>query len=213
MIITKYGHACLLIEKDGKRILIDPGSWNPTPEAAGISVILITHEHGDHCDIDQIKAVLANNPGARVVTHLEVGKKLDEAGIQSTAIEPGLVLTIDGLSIESFGTAHAIIYGTSPCRNTGFLIADELFVPGDALHDVPTKPVRVLALPTGGPWMKIAEAIDYAKVLKPQVAFPIHDAVYTEEVQRGLIPRIIGGFLEKEGIRFVDLAKGETKEF
>lgn len=213
MTIKKYGHACILVEKDGVKILLDPGSFNPLPDATGVAAILITHEHGDHYDPEQVKALVANNPGVRVITHVAVAEKMKEAGIECEVIEPGLPFDVDGLLIESIGTEHAAIYKTSPCRNTGFFIAEELFVPGDAIHDIPSKPVRLLALPTGGPWMKIAEAIDYAKAVKPKVVFPIHDAMYIETVQRSFAPNMIGRELVADGIAFVDLAAGETKDF
>lgn len=213
MTITKYGHACLLVEENGVRILIDPGNWNPTPEATDIHALLITHEHQDHMDVAQIREVMARNPVMHIITHAEAGAKLAAEGIEFEPIEPGQVIDVDGVSIESVGSEHAVVYGTSPCRNTGFLIADQLFVTGDAIHDIPRKPVRVLALPTGGPWMKIAEAIDYAKAVKPAVAFPVHDAMYIDSYQRSLTPRLASAHLEPEGIKFVDMPAGATLEF
>ncbi len=214
MLIKKYAHACLLVEKDGVKVIVDPGSWNPTPHASGVSAILITHEHGDHYDSAQVKTILAENPDATVITHPGMKEKLQADGIEEfVVVEPGEPVIVNGLAIESFGTEHAAIYKTSPCRNTGFLIGEELFVPGDAVHDVPAKPVRILALPTSGPWMKLAEAVDYAKAVAPAVAFPIHDALYTEEVQRGMIPRMFSGFFSEDGIEFVDMPNGAEREF
>jgi L-ascorbate metabolism protein UlaG (beta-lactamase superfamily) len=214
MNITKYAHACLLIEKGGVKVLIDPGSWNALPDATGVSAILITHEHQDHCDPVQIKALLTANPDAQVITHAAVAQKLAAEGITEVlAIEPGTPLEVNGLAIESFGTEHAAIYKTSPCRNTGFLVGEELFIPGDALHDLPNKPVRILALPTGGPWMKIEEAIDYAKAIAPVVAFPIHDAMYIEDYQRGFVPMIVGAQLKGDDIEFVDMPAGSSRDF
>lgn len=212
MNITKFAHACLLVEKDGVKILLDPGTWNALPDATGVAALLITHEHQDHMDLEQVQALLLANPGMRVITHTGAGEKLAEADIAYEAIEPGMPIDVGGVSVESFGTEHAVVYGSSPCRNTGFLIGGELFVPGDALHDVPSKPVRVLALPTGGPWMKIAEAVDYAKAVKPTKAFPIHDAMYIEDYQQWLVPRVVGGNLESDGIEFIDMPAGSTKE-
>ena len=77
---------------------------------------------------------------------------------------------------------------------------------------IPSTHVRVLALPTSGPWMKCSEAIEYAKKLSPSVVFPIHDALYTEEVRRGLMPRVIGTHLQAVGITFTDLPDGTTQE-
>lgn len=213
MNITRYAHSCLLVEVKEVSVLTDPGSWNKTPQVEKLDAILITHEHPDHFDIGQIQELLAKHPSARVITHEAVGKMLGEAGVKYELIEDGGVVDVNGVSVKSFGDKHAVVYGSSPCRNTGYLINGELFAPGDALHDVPPVGVRILALPTGGPWMKMAEAIDYAKSVKPQVAFPIHDAMYTEEYRDGLVPRIVGGNLESAGITFVNLAPGGSQEF
>jgi L-ascorbate metabolism protein UlaG (beta-lactamase superfamily) len=214
MKITKFGHSCLLIEENGIKLLTDLGSWNDTPEVTGLAGVLITHEHADHYDLPKLQALLAKNPDAKVVTHAAVGAKLEEAGIAHVAIAPGERVVVEGISIESYGTDHAIIYGdTSPCVNTGYLISEKLFMPGDALHDIPPKAIEVLALPTGGPWMKISEAVDYAKAVKPNVVFPIHDAMYNESYRSTGIPRWVGGNLEPVGIQFKNLLPGETQNF
>lgn len=214
MKITKYAHSCLLIEEENARILIDPGSWNETPSAENLDAIFITHEHQDHFDIGQIREVLKRNPDAVVITQESVGRLLVEEGIGCTTMKAEEVVEVAGVRVQSFGRDHAIIYGaTSPCQNTGYLIAERLYVPGDALHDMPGAPVEILALPTGGPWMKIAEAIEYAKKVGPSVVFPIHDAMYVESYQRELIPRIVGGNLESVDIEFRDMAAGATKVF
>lgn len=215
MRITKYAHSCLLIEIDGARILTDLGSWNPeVPEVSSLTAILITHEHADHFDIEKLKTLVSKNPEAKFITHAAVGAKLQEAGIEYTSIESGERIEVNGVSIESCGTDHAIIYGTtSPCRNTGYLIADKFYIPGDALHDTPSKQIEILALPTGGPWMKVSEAIDYAKQLKPKVVIPIHDAMYTEAVRETAIPRWIGAPIEEVGIKFVNMRNNSSETF
>ncbi|KND49295.1 MAG: putative b-lactamase [Parcubacteria bacterium C7867-008] len=215
MKITKFPHSCLLIETKARRILIDPGSWNTAlPELTDLNAILITHEHQDHFDLGVMKPILAKNPGVQIITHSAVGQKLDEAEIAYTLIEPGQTIDISGVSIESCGTEHAIIYGsTSPCRNTGYLIDEKLFVPGDAVHDMPAKQVEILALPTGGPWYKTSESIDYAKAVKPNVVFPIHDAMYTNEYKKSSVPRWFVAQLEPAGIRFENLQDGMSQEF
>lgn len=214
MKITRYAQSCLLVEVDGVKLLTDIGSYSTeVPDVSGLSAVLITHEHQDHFDLPKLQEVLVKNPEAQVITHAGVGEKLTEAGIAWTAIEPGETVDVSGISIESFGTEHAVIYGTSPCRNTGFLIAGKLYMPGDALHDVPNKQVEILTLPTGGPWHKMSEAIDYAKKVNPRVAFPIHDAMYTSDYKQTSIPRWIGGQLETVGISFVNLTESDSHEF
>lgn len=211
MKITKCAHSTLFIETEGVGILTDVGSWTPPIHVSSIDVLLITHEHADHCDITKIQMLIAQHPTMQIVTHAGVGALLENAGIVFTQIEAGERIEVRGVSIESCGTDHAIIYGdTSPCRNTGFFIADTLYIPGDALHDVPPRQVQILALPTGGPWMKVSDAIDYAKQLKPEIVIPIHDAMYTEEVRASSISRWIGAPIENAAIRFVNLQNGET---
>lgn len=215
MKVTKFAHSCLLIEVDGAKILTDLGSWNSeVPEVSNLDAVLITHEHQDHFDINKLKELLAKNVGAKVITHAAVGEKLREAGIEYQAIEPGERVEVGSAYVESCGSDHAIIYGTtSPCRNTGYLIADKFYMPGDALHDIPSKQVEILALPTGGPWMKVSEAIDYAKSLKPKIVIPIHDAMYTDEVRKLSIPRWIGAPIEASGIKFVNMGNNSSEEF
>src|SRR5215469_5952080 len=49
MRMTKLGHACVRLEKDGTALVIDPGTWSDADAAlSGASAVLITHEHADH---------------------------------------------------------------------------------------------------------------------------------------------------------------------
>jgi L-ascorbate metabolism protein UlaG (beta-lactamase superfamily) len=181
------------------------------PQEKNLAAILITHEHQDHCDISQLKEIVAKNPNALVITQRAVEAILAREGLKCFVLESGETFDMRGVSIESVGTEHAVIYGTSsPCQNTGYFINNELFVPGDALHDIPRQPVRALALPTGGPWMRLSEAIDYAKKMKPAIVFPVHDAMYNDTYKRELIPRIVGGHLTTTNIAFMDLPAGTT---
>lgn len=213
MNITKFGHCCLLIEVDGARILTDSGNYNETPMVTDIDAILITHEHQDHCHVESLQIVLAKNPAARVITHAGVGKVLDEAGIKWEAIADGEAKEIKGVKLESHGTEHACIHhDLPPVQNTGFLIAEKLFYPGDSFHN-PGKDIEILALPVAGPWMRLEEAIEYAKVVKPRVVFPVHDGMLRQGIELGPTRRLPTMLLEPLGIQYVDMTEGVTKEF
>ena len=45
MQLRKYGHACLLVEDGGARVLIDPGSYSRGfEEVEGLTAVLVTHD-------------------------------------------------------------------------------------------------------------------------------------------------------------------------
>lgn len=177
MQITKFGHSCLLIEEGGARILIDPGVWSTVPDDLGsLDAILLTHEHPDHTDPARLKKTVAKNPGAILYTNHGVGAVLTAEHIPYSLLEEGADVMVKDVSVRAYGHDHAVIYQAVPCVNTSYLIANKLFCTGDAFV-APGVPVDILALPVVAPWMKMAEAIDFAKLVKPQRAFPVHDAM------------------------------------
>lgn len=218
MRITKVGHSCLGIEEGSLKILLDPGNYNPLPQAESIDVILITHEHDDHCYLPAIQEVLKKNPAAEIITHEAVGKKLETVGLKWTAIADGETLERlpaqagKGVKIASYGTKHARIHRDIPIvANTGFLIADRLFYPGDSCYE-PLISVEILALPVAAPWMRLEECIEYAKTIKPKIAFPVHDGMLKPEA-RGSSRALPEKLLAPHGIKFVDAVEGTLLEW
>ena len=204
MKITKLGHCCLVIEEKGLKILTDPGSYTDTQNnIKEINVILITHEHGDHLHIESLKTVLQNNPNAKIFTNKGVGQILEKEQIKYELLEHGQSNQIKDVLIEGFGQKHADIYSTiEPMDNTGYFIDNRFFYPGDAFTD-PQKPVEVLALPIIAPWLKISEALDYAKNIKPQICFPVHDGILKRPL--GATHKLPEKVLTPLGIKFLTL--------
>lgn len=223
--ITKLGHCCLVVEVKSSglrppplekeervvRIMTDPGAYSTLQNGEkNIDYIFITHEHQDHCHLESLKKVLSNNKYARIITNGGVGKLLDEQKIQYELLEHGGVKDFSGISVEGQGEKHASIYQDfGQVQNTGYLFANRFFYPGDAFYN-PGKPIEILALPVAGPWMKISEAIDYAKLLKPKVYFPVHDGMLKFNQPTRAVPQ---KFLTPLGIEFVDILEGATREF
>ncbi len=200
MKITKYGHCSLLIEEGSLRILTDPGNLSPSQkEARNVHLVLITHEHPDHFHLESLKEVLANNPGAHIITNSAVARLLTEAGLQGELLEHGGKKSLQGVELEGFGEKHAEIYKEiGQVQNTGYFIAEKLFYPGDALYD-PARPIDVLALPVGGPWVKVRDFMDYAMTVKPRLAFPVHDGGLKSPGVAHRAPSLV---LPKMGIEF-----------
>ena len=79
MKITKFGHCCLLIEIAGKRVLTDPGAFSVGHEhLSEVDIILITHEHADHCHTESILALVETNPGVTIISNSSVARLLKE---------------------------------------------------------------------------------------------------------------------------------------
>lgn len=211
MKITKFGHSCFLVEENGARILFDPGNMSVGQnDLSGLDAILITHEHQDHLDLGSLRSVLAKNPNVKVMTNKGVGEVLDKEKIIYELLQDGGSVTVKGVSVKGFGDEHALIYPTLPrVENTGYFIAGRLFYPGDAFCN-PMLPVEILALPAFAPWSKIQETIDYAKEISPGVCFPVHDAILSRPE---FVPRVVGGILGSQGIKFVPLEIGKPTEF
>jgi L-ascorbate metabolism protein UlaG (beta-lactamase superfamily) len=211
MKINKLGHCCLLIKEKNLTILTDPGSYTTAQnDITGIKVILITHEHQDHFHLDSLKTVLKNNPDAKIITNRSVGTLLDNEKIPYKIVEEGQEVIIDGVKIEGLGEKHEEIYREfGQVQNTGFMISNYFFYPGDAFHD-PERPVHVLALPVAGPWCKISDAVDYALRLKPKKVFPVHDG---NLISPGVTYRVPDKYLKEAGIEFAALELNQETEF
>lgn len=221
MKITKLGHCCLVIEENGVRMMTDPGAYSTLQnEAKEIDYIFITHEHQDHFHLESLKTVLKNNPKAKIVTNRGVGKLLDAEKMYYELLEHGGVKDFLGVSVEGHGEKHAEIYKDfGQVQNTGYFFANRFFYPGDAFYlptsrirqaGNPGKPIEILALPVWGPWMKISEAVDYAKLLKPKIAFPVHDGMLKFNQATRIVSKT---FLSPAGIEFRDANEGAILSF
>lgn len=202
----------MVLEINGKRIMTDPSNSDYGGDSiseTGLSAILITHEHGDHLHIETLKEVLKNNPEAIVISNTSVGKLLTEAGIAFTKVEDGEDYMLYDILIKGFGDKHAQIYEDyGQVQNTGYMI-NEFCYPGDSFNMPPSK-VDILALPVLGPWMKMKDAIDYAKELRPRIVFPVHDA--TLKPFATFIYGIPQHFLSQVGIEFKKLEIGKEED-
>ncbi len=211
MTITKLGHCCLVVEDQGFRLLTDPGDYSTLQnQVKDIDLVLITHEHGDHLHIESLKTVLENNPKAKIITNHGVGKILDGESMPCEFLEHGQEKTISGIKVEGHGNDHAPIYPTiASVQNTGYFISGRLFYPGDAFYN-PQKPVEILALPVAGPWLRISDSMEYAKLIKPKIAFPVHDGNLKSF---GIAHRLPNAFLPTLGIKFIVPEENEPLDF
>lgn len=213
MNIHKYGHCCLLIQHKNVTILTDPGAWTAYPDTlpTTIDAIFITHEHQDHMHIDALKDLLESNKQVHIYTNSAVKKLLDAENIACTIMNNGDIVDVKGVSIEAFECMHAEIYEDfGAVLNTGVLIDNRFFYPGDAFID-PLKPIDILALPVSAPWLSIKDAINYAIKVAPKHAINVHDGHI--KYLGGVIEIAPKKYLPLHNINYIYLNAGDSYTF
>jgi L-ascorbate metabolism protein UlaG (beta-lactamase superfamily) len=178
--VTHLGHACILVETGGARILIDPGTMSAFDELRDLDAVLVTHQHGDHIDTARLPALLAANGGATLVVDPDTAAVTADLPTHVVA-RPGEGFSFGGTKVDVLGGLHAAVYADIPgCTNSAYLIDEGAFFhPGDSFF-VPYMSVDVLAVAVDGPWLKLAEAVDYVHAVSPRVAIPIHEGETTD---------------------------------
>ncbi len=212
MRLTKLGHACVQITRDDRTIIIDPGSFSGAAGALAASdAVLITHEHFDHFDADGLRAAMAQRPALEVWTSRVVAESLADLGGRVHQVGHGDAVTIAGFDVHVYGEEHEILHpDVPPIPNVGFLVDGEVFHPGDALT-VPAEPVPTLCLPGNAPWMKIPELYSYARAVRPERAFVVHDGLLND-VGLMVMEKHVGAAGEELGKDFRRLEPGESVE-
>jgi L-ascorbate metabolism protein UlaG (beta-lactamase superfamily) len=206
MKVTKYPQSCLVIEKDGKRLVIDPGSLvsaaYKSSDLLPVDLILITHEHIDHVDPALLDEMLAT-------------KKVPVYGNESTAkalgnrvtniIKDGEMVSDEGFSITARELPHVLmVNGSEGPQNTGFVIDGTFFHSGDGI-ELDGLTVDTAAIPIAGPDISPKDVYSFIKQLGCHTVIPIHYDYFIanpEMLNNDFVP----------GVKAVILKNGESAE-
>ncbi len=217
MKLTKFTHACVRLEKDGRVLVFDPGTFSETDQAlAGAHTVLITHEHADHVDVDAVAAALQSNASLELFAPEAVAatlrSKAPDAGSRVHAAAAGEEFETAGFAVRTFGGQHALIHPQIPVvANVGYLVDDNVYHPGDSFAIPDGVDVRALLVPIHAPWNKVGEVVDFVIGVRAPKAFPIHDALLND-MGRGLVEGHVTRIGAKYGTEYRHLSSGESVE-
>jgi L-ascorbate metabolism protein UlaG (beta-lactamase superfamily) len=181
MRITKFGHACVRLEHEGRVVVVDPGGFTEREAVDGATAVLVTHEHADHLDLDRLRAT-----DAPIWTIQDVRDRIAEqdpaVAERVTVVSPGEQVDA-GLPVTAVGELHAVIHEELPrIHNSGYVVDvgdTRVYHPGDALTP-PGGPVDVLFLPLHAPWNKLSEVVGFGRTAGAPRAVAIHDGLLND---------------------------------
>jgi L-ascorbate metabolism protein UlaG (beta-lactamase superfamily) len=201
--IRWLGHSAVLLENDGRSVLIDPFlTGNPKAAAQADEVpadlILISHGHGDHVG-DAV--TVARRTGATVVANYEIGEWLQRPphGLSSTTVHGlqhgGGFLFGNAVRVKLTLAFHGSVlpdgsYGGNPC---GFIVtfADgaSIYHAGDTalfgdMALIAEEGLDLAMLPIGDYYtMGPDDALRAVKLLRPRFVVPIHYNTFPPIIQ------------------------------
>lgn len=156
-----------------KTVYIDPYQ---IPDGPAADVILITHEHFDHCSPEDVAKI--QKSGSVIVTEKDSGAKLSG---DVRIVEVGDTLAIDDVTVEAVPA-----YNTNKDFHPkskgwlGFIVEVDgvrVYHAGDTdfIPEMKDFSVDIALLPVSGTYVMTAdEAVEAALAINPKIAIPMH---------------------------------------
>lgn len=179
MKLTKYQHACFTLEKDGKQLVIDPGSdTHDFVPSAVIVGVLITHEHSDHISRDLVRMIVDRNPQAVLVGPEHT---VESFGSNGHIIKDETELDIAGFTVKIFPGRHDAVHPDIPTvPMLRYLIDGKVYYGGDTVSVPDNIQPLVMAIPVASNWFRFSDVVDLVRKLRPTYAFPTHDRLLSD---------------------------------
>lgn len=211
MKLTKYGHACVFIEKEGSKLVIDPGAFTELPtDISGVVAVVYTHMHGDHVDSGNLDLLVKANKDVMVYAEAETMAELAGINCNKVVIDKTQTIQVGSFELSLYYIDHAVIWKNSPCKNLAILVDDFYYYPGDTFHII-DKPALLAGVPVSAPWLKLSEAIQFVHDVKAQKVMPTHNGLMNEAGHM-VTHNVLKNFTAESGKELVLLQIGENVE-
>ncbi len=185
--LSWLGHDCFRLEKGPLSIYFDPFRLSDAAVKPA-SLVLITHEHFDHCSVEDLRKVVT--PRTIVVAPHECASALSKVEpAEVLFLKPGEERDVLGLhvrAVPAYNTnkfrdpATKTPYHPQEDGKLGYLVTlgdTSVYHAGDTdlIEEMRSFECEVALLPVSGTYVMTAEeAAEAAKLLKPKVAIPMH---------------------------------------
>ena len=139
-------------------------------------IILITHEHFDHCSPEDVKKI--QGPNTMIVATSDCAKKLSG---KIKVVKPGDKINVEGIEIEAV-PAYNTNKQFHPKANgwVGYIFTvkgQRIYIAGDTdyIPEMKNFKADIALLPVSGTYVMTAEeAVKAALDIKPKIAVPMH---------------------------------------
>ncbi len=180
--ITVLGHASLMFKLKGQVIYVDPTSDQVDAKALPkADLILITHDHGDHWDVNTVKAL--QKAGTRLIYTKICQQKLEGGQVLANGEETS-VLGIGIKAVPAYNIQHKRDNGEPfhPKGNgNGYVLTigdKKVYIAGDTEFIPEMKDlirIDVAFLPCMLPYTMSEDMfLDAAKAIQPNILYPYH---------------------------------------
>jgi len=195
--LTYVGHATVLIEVGGARLLTDPVLRprvahlirdTPVPAELGrLDAILLSHGHHDHLDLPSLRGL---DPSAPVLAPPDAAGALRRARRPVRALVPGEEVEVAGVTVRAVRADHdGRRYPVGTAVNSLGYVAGGVYFAGDTepfpemaelagTLDAALLPVSGWGPKTGPGHMDPREAAEALALVRPRLAVPIHWGTY-----------------------------------
>lgn len=144
VMIYPINHASFLINTANGLIAVDPvGNVDEITKVDRPTTILVTHEHGDHFDLETISALMALSPSAHLVVNPAVMAMLpDDLAARATSLANGDSTTREAYDIEAvpaYNTTEGRLDFHPEGRDNGYVVTYDdfrIYISGDT-EDIP----------------------------------------------------------------------------